>query len=611
MHDDQADDPSPLGPESGRTERRAAVAPPTARVGAPPPPPAFLKAPPVPSPPPAASLFDSDAPMMQEARPPAQASAVTPPQRSDGSRSDWMFELDAPTRGSSKDIELDHAAIEAAAAAAAEATSLSADPSLPPVAEAVPDPSFMPGFEAEMRRVDMPTPARPDTAEGQLQRRVDRVVLRIQTCRDALRIIGTLDLKDEERKPVARQLLELGNAVLGPTAGVALIKEPEATVADASREQLDELERMLGPVEDKLLALDELVPAATFEARIDGGKHGKKAMARYGRLLASRRIQGRERRNRLEWIANRLLSKTDDTGRRTALPPARARQVLDHLIGGLAPKVDGSELTEALAFVRETMRRLEGFTSHDEFFDSECYFDVHGHKVTMRDLMVVPEYLYMAVVLNVRLHNRIEGWIDDRDRLLNSNQVRGEQSLRAQVHARMREQEQAAEEALGFLRKGPTLAVLRPEDPKPAAKPAPKERAKRPRFDLGIGWDRNLVIVAACVLVALGSGAFLVLDSGAVGTPTVQALTRDALAELSPLLTRGWYIGKGEDQMLRASIGSGSWTALEPRQRREQADRLASVLKSRGIHNAEISENSAVIIAIRDGFVEQVQGGKL
>ena len=63
--------------------------------------------------------------------------------------------------------------------------------------------------------------------------------------------------------------------------------------------------------------------------------------------------------------------------------------------------------------------------------------------------------------------------------------------------------------------------------------------------------------------------------------------------------------------MLRASIGSGLWTALEPRQRREQADRLASILKSRGIHNAEISENSAVIIAIKDGFVEQVQGGKL
>ena len=81
------------------------------------------------------------------------------------------------------------------------------------------DPSLIPGLAAEMRRVDMPTPVRPDTAEGQRQRRVDRVVLRIQTCRDALRIIGTLDLKDEERKPVARQLLDLGNAVFGPSLG--------------------------------------------------------------------------------------------------------------------------------------------------------------------------------------------------------------------------------------------------------------------------------------------------------------------------------------------------------------------------------------------------------
>ena len=113
----------------------------------------------------------------------------------------------------------------------------------------------------------------------------------------------------------------------------------------------------------------------------------------------------------------------------------------------------------------------------------------------MRDLMLAPEYLYMTVVLDAQIHNRLEAWIDDRDRLLNTNQVRGEQSLRAQVQTRMREQEQAVEEALGFVRKGPTPVAVRPEEAKPAPKPAAKKPRKRARFDLGIGWDRNLAIV--------------------------------------------------------------------------------------------------------------------
>ena len=151
---------------------------------------------------------------------------------------------------------------------------------------------------------------------------------------------------------------------------------------------------------------------------------------------------------------------------------------------------------------------------------------------------------------------------------------------------------------------------VRSENPKPSAKPE-KKRAKRASFDLGIGWDRNLAVVVVCTVVALGSGGFLAFRSGAIGAPAVKALTIEALADLSPLLARGWFIGEGDDQLLRASVGNGRWNALEPRARREHADRLASILKSRGIQNAEISDSSTVIIAIKDGFVERVEGGKL
>ena len=93
------------------------------------------------------------------------------------------------------------------------------------------------------------------------------------------------------------------------------------------------------------------------------------------------------------------------------------------------------------------------------------------------------------------------------------------------------------------------------------------------------------------VRVALfGSIGLISFQTGAVGAPTVQALTRESLAEFSPLLARGWYVGQ-------ASIDCCAPASAAAAGRRSNRASAASrpiawpkVLKSRGIHNAEISE---------------------
>src|SRR5262249_11205989 len=141
---------------------------------------------------------------------------------------------------------------------------------------------------------------KPKTPEAQHEQRIQRTAQRVVACRDTFRMLGLLAIPEEDRKALARMLMEIDTGIGRAENAPSVVKEPDAALQNATREQLDVVERLLGPIEDKLLYLDEGVAQDAFRARVESSKQPKKVMARYARLLASRRFQAGARRDRFE-----------------------------------------------------------------------------------------------------------------------------------------------------------------------------------------------------------------------------------------------------------------------------------------------------------------------
>jgi hypothetical protein len=593
----------------------------------PPPPPAGLRSPPpaaAPGPAPAVtgaagsgSLFDLDAPRAEPLAPSRESSGQAAPASeprepidAKHSTTEFLYQLDAPARATSREGELEPELTPARHRASAPADEPRHDPSANSAGVA----PRTPVLPLELG-VLLPPSEPPRTREAQHEQRLNRAILRIQTCRDALRLLGLAGLSEDERKGAARMLMDL-DAALGAREGrPSAIKDPDTVLAQASDAQLDAVDRLIGPIEDRLLLLDQTISREAFEEVIATRSASRKLIVRYGRLLGSRRFQADERRSRFEAIATELLTTTDDDGFYHLLPIEKVRAVLQRLIGGLPHKISQQELQEALDYLRGSIERLSGLTSAEEFFESGFYLDVQGYKLTMRDQLLAPEFLYFSVVLNAMVRNSVERWIRGLERLNSSKQVLQESSPREQITAALRAQEEAVENALGVKRRPTTLvsraepARSQREEKTATAKFKARLRDRLPRLELT--WDRNLLAVVLSSLVTLGAVGFLLMHTGVVGQRPVHAMSGEELHRISPLLARGWIVGEGDGRQLTATVFGKEWRPLDGRRRREEAERIAEVLTTQGIMKAEIKLGSTVAISITQGYVDEVAGGKL
>ena len=475
-------------------------APPSDRLSAPKPA-ASVAAAPVPRPAPAVPAAAAPAPVPSEIPPPLEipadiaAIAAQLDARPPRTTMDFLFELDSPVPSSA---EIDLRGMPDVQAAIADSNLRD---SMPAPAEAelpeLPRDSFHPvastsesieppplsarelsatgdAVPRSVARVSLKPVSIPASADEQHDVRRRRLITRIVTCRDAFRVLGFLDIKESDRSEIARLMMALDPALdpSGKTEGVA--KEPAALLAKASKEQLDRVERLVSPVEDKLLALDDLVTDQALATRVEAGKITAKTLCRYGRLLVSRRMQAGPRRDRFEWIATALLTRKNPDGTRTLVNADRAARVLELLIGGLVFKPKDEELEEAVEFLNDALERLRGFKNHEEFFESEFFIDVHGYKVTMRELLLSPDFVYLSVAVNAGLHNRVEEWVAAMERVHKSNQLMQDGSPREHLARRLRDQEAAVADIFGVKPRAAAPASVRP----PAVSAAPSDKRK-------------------------------------------------------------------------------------------------------------------------------------
>ena len=356
--------------------------------------------------------------------------------------------------------------------------------------------------------------------------------------------------------------------------------------------QTVELDRALNELENALLAVDESISNDNFKVRFSREHVEARQLLRYARFLGSHRFGIGYRRDRFEALARELLTAQLPSGRLLLMPRKRAGQVLKQLLRGLfRPPVSAEEQAAGIQYLRDALERLASVPQAKQFFDSGFFLDVYGYKISMHDRITSPEFLYLSVALDVEIHNRLQAW--------SAETTSG--SLPA-LQLQLRAQQEAAQAVFNDFHR-PLAGSA------PAVRPAPSKRAKKRAAAHPKSKSAHWLRYGAVGVFLLGAiGANLYAMGIAPLKPAPHALESSALQQLSPLLLEGQLSHDGK--RFTGSVSRPAWQKLSPRERTEEAMRLASLFKSRGVDHAELLAYKTRAIQIDYGSVVYVDNGK-
>lgn len=459
--------------------------------------------------------------------------------------------------------------------------------------------STRPGFETRQWThvpleanfdVTLKLPRARDTHEA----RRDRLAVRYKAACTAFKVLSTFDISPTTSKELVELVssYEASLRTLAPATESGEKLDSDQLHSSLPAPGFDEHERSLTRVEDRLLALDDSITEADFRARVSRGKHPPKSLLRYARMLAMRRFNIGYRRDRFEYLAFELLTSDGPDGRLVLLPRDQAGPVLYHLLAGLPQVAALEERGPAIEHMREALDRLADIDGPTAFFASEFFIDLHGYKISMRDQITSPEFLYWSAAVHVELHNRMLAW--------SRSGTPSADSLRSQLQA----QQRAAEEVFSnFRRPRSTPAGKSSPRPAPAKEALPQpplmRRKKRKRAAKAVerssfgAWAK----LAAVSLVIVLSASWLLYATGVfqVGTPP-STLSEVQLQRLSPLLLRATLVPR--QHRLEGLVSRPAWQSLSKNERRTLASDLAAKLKQKNIANAQILAYKSAVITI-------------
>ena len=173
--------------------------------------------------------------------------------------------------------------------------------------------------------------------------------------------------------------------------------------AEEFQKGLELFEEDLELAETRLMRVDAdlLIPdlRKTFQTR----EFRDEEVARYVSVLVRHVAEAPERRDKVDFLATRLFAKRLENGKMEMRPYADVHAALRVLVPDsiLEQEAHG----EAVAYFRDAIRRLYGYGSIDEMFDSGFYTDVRGYKLSLQDELMDPDVLYSAAELNTAIHN--------------------------------------------------------------------------------------------------------------------------------------------------------------------------------------------------------------
>jgi hypothetical protein len=431
-----------------------------------------------------------------------------------------------------------------------------------------------------------------------------RLAWRFKATSAAYRLLGPLAPMADRSELVAllrNYELSLRAAVIAPLTSSKQLTDALHLALPA--ELIDELERSLAKVEDKLLGIDECVADEAFRMRWNKERETPKALLRYARLLAARRFNIGYRRDRFEALAQELLTAKTSAGLLLLMPRAKAGPVLRQLLRGL-PRAANTreERAAAHSYLRDALDRLHGLTGAKQFFASGFFLDVHGYKVSMHDHVSNPEFLYLCVALSVEIHNRFHAWSRpsaERD------QARGSTPPLAALQAQLRAQEQAVQGVFSNFRKPRELPGAATATQTQAKKPTRPKAASKARATGGIGLF-GFAAAALFLLVALGANLF---TTGVVRLQEAPEVLMPAeLHALSGLLLQGKLSAKRT--RFEGWVARPAWQRMPAVERRSAAQALAANLERQGIHHAHVYAYKTRAIEVEFGGVVYVDDAR-
>ena len=423
-----------------------------------------------------------------------------------------------------------------------------------------------------------------------------RMAWRFKAVTAAYKVLSPLCPTKQDRAELV-SLMRKYESSLRAAAGSA---PPDAKqVSDALHAQLlkpavEELDRQLSKVEDKLLGIDESIEDDAFRMRWTKQQQEPKALLRYARFLATRRFNVGYRRDRFELIAQELLTGKLPNGTLALMPRSKAGPILRQLLRGLPRASTGAaDRAAAIAYLRDSLDRLSNLGGAKQFFDSGYFLDVHGYKVSMHDQITHPEFLYLCVAVNVEIHNRLLSW----SAKAGTDGKRGAATTGlpqlSELLGQLRAQEQQVQGVFANFRK-------------PVSSGAPAQSGHKGKN------KRQKVKDTPALLPAVGAALFLLTTLAAnlyvlgvihFSNPP-KLLSQTEAQALSPLLVRASL--DPSHKQLSGMLSRKDWLRMAPRERRAKAEELAVKLKSQGVTQAELFAYRTRAIQIDFGSVVYV-----
>jgi len=350
------------------------------------------------------------------------------------------------------------------------------------------------------------------------------------------------------------------------------------------------IEAKLRTVESETLSADGAIPTASFRQSFSETKVGYDTLIRYVQLLVSR-LDSADRRDRVEFLATRLLSSATGVGQtKTLLPRASVDAVLRAICTGREVKAETR--TAAVKHFEEAIQKVQGLQSVDDAFDGGLLLDVRGFKLSLGHDLIEPDILYAAVAFNVEIGNRLD--------LLMKEEGLPPDALASRNAALDKKLASIFKEQRSFAVPEPQKFAARkaPEKATRWAKPEPVSQPDRARRTLVLG---GLLVVALGVRVG-----WSFLDFGPALTPMPAS---EAVA-LSPSIASASRASYDGDPGIEADLApTTQWDTLTPDAKQKLATEIVQQLYGRKVFRGVLWKpgHSSVAVRFRGGDVVSVE----
>jgi hypothetical protein len=444
-------------------------------------------------------------------------------------------------------------------------------------------------------------------------KRIDRLGQLVRTLEGAVQVVSVV-VPDADVLALNQTFRRVGGAV-----SALKLEAPDLN------QRLDQLEEELINAERSLAEVDLCVPMDTFRPRVIEANVPPVFLVRYARLMGNRDLGVGIRRDRFEFVINRVLLHGQSK------PPFRvtSKDKMLRLLFEIAPEpffLAPEKLQQTVGSIEDAERRILALTSHDELFDSGVYMDLRGYKLTLRNELLNHDVLYAVARANVALANKIAEFTSQhpeletriRSRLAEQtdevNAVFAAPSWEAEVReikkqAQLHREDNTARKKLHGTEREDTQSRVRAitggekkGEKRPDAKAGARSKEATPRAvvldtdsDAPPPRGRRWVIVAGVVLLAAGAGAFFLLKK-----PTFQRLSPADVARISAHLESAEAAVQDGGNVIQAQLVASYRDELPGRQR-EIRDEVAAALQLQQYRTAFVRSGNTLVLQIVDG----------